>query len=246
MSGTENSSTPEADALTRADNMSKVDGVVSRYLNRHMSVPLARAMQELRWITPDRVSWMALAIACLAAVIYAVGDRIISGGYTIYGVTPGLILGGTFVQVSSIVDGADGDLARLRGTASARGGVLDAILDRYADLAILTGLFFAVSNQGGSVALLPFSLVVVTVPTEGLFVVYVLAVAGSLMVSYSRARLENMGLFQRRDNRFLGMTRDVRLFVIFLCSLMGCPLLALLLVATVGNLTVAARLRSIS
>jgi hypothetical protein len=71
-----------------------------------------------------------------------------------------------------------------------------------------------------------------------------MAVAGSLMVSYSRARLEAAGLFDVEGRTFFGATRDVRLFIVFVCSLMGYPLLALLLVAFSGNFTVLLRLLS--
>ncbi len=229
----------------RPARMQKIDGIVSRHLNRRASVPLAHALEAISWVTPNLVSWTALFLACLAAVFYAAGNMFLPQDYTVLGVPPSLIVGGMLVQLSSIVDGVDGDLARLRGTASVGGGILDAVLDRYADLAIVTGMYLAVLGERPLVAVLPLSLLLVPVGAEMLLIVYALAVAGSLLVSYSRAKMEQGGVFERRDGRFLGMTRDVRLFVIFVCSVLGCPFLALLAIAISGNLTVATRLRTL-
>jgi phosphatidylglycerophosphate synthase len=101
-----------------------LDGPVSRYLNRRISVPLANALARTP-ATPNQVSVAALAIAVAAAVLLAAGRN---------------IEGGLLIQASSIVDGMDGDLARAKAMASRFGGLFDAVLDRYADAAIALGL----------------------------------------------------------------------------------------------------------
>jgi phosphatidylglycerophosphate synthase len=53
------------------------------------------------------------------------------------------IAGGLLAQASSIMDGVDGDLARLKKMTSAFGGFMDAILDRYAEALIYSGLIMA-------------------------------------------------------------------------------------------------------
>jgi phosphatidylglycerophosphate synthase len=49
-------------------------------------------------------------------------------------------MGGVLTQVSSIVDGVDGDLVRVKGMASPSGSFLNAVLDRYAHVLIVMGL----------------------------------------------------------------------------------------------------------
>lgn len=101
-----------------------LDGLVSRYLNRRFSVPIASALARTP-ITPNQVSVAACAIALGALWLLAIGRNIEAG---------------VLIQASSIVDGVDGDLARAKHAASAFGGLFDAVLDRYADAAIAGGM----------------------------------------------------------------------------------------------------------
>ncbi|MCU0691281.1 MAG: CDP-alcohol phosphatidyltransferase family protein [Polyangiaceae bacterium] len=96
-------------------------------------------------------------------------------------------LGGWIFLIAGVCDYLDGRLARKNGTASPRGAALDSVLDRYSDAAILMGLawFF---RQG-------WELIAVLV-----------ALVGSIMVPYVRARGEglgasfrNVGLLQRPE-----------------------------------------------
>ena len=101
-----------------------LDGPVSRYLNRRLSVPIASALAHTP-ITPNQVSVAAFAVAMGALALLAVGRNIEAG---------------VLIQASSIVDGVDGDLARAKRAASTFGGLFDAVLDRYADAAIAGGM----------------------------------------------------------------------------------------------------------
>ena len=58
------------------------------------------------------------------------------------------------MQLSSVVDGCDGELARLRHLATARGGWLDTMLDRYADAAVVVGI--TVGYAAGHPGVLPW------------------------------------------------------------------------------------------
>jgi phosphatidylglycerophosphate synthase len=94
------------------------------------------------------------------------------------------IAGGLLAQACSIVDGVDGDLARLKKMTSAFGGFMDAILDRYADTLIYSGLILWTAGNNGSVSV---------------WITGVWALAGTFVVSYSRARIEHAprNLFDR-------------------------------------------------
>ena len=100
------------------------DGYISKHVNRKMSEPMARLLAKTQ-VTPNQMTWVAFGIALLSFVSFILGHNIIAG---------------ILVQLSSIVDGIDGSLARLKGATSEFGGFLDSVLDRYADILIVLGL----------------------------------------------------------------------------------------------------------
>ena len=189
------------------------DGVVSRYVNRRVSNPISRWLAKTP-VTPNQVS-VASFVTALASLGLFFSD---------YNIWAGLA-----VQASSIVDGVDGDLARLKGMATRFGGFFDAVLDRYADVAILGGLAYwslEFEDRG---------------PAELLAAVSLLAVAGTFMVSYTRARAEaSLG------GGFPGLagslaSRDARLLLIAVGAVLGQALATLILLAAVTNAVVVWR-----
>lgn len=85
-------------------------------------------------------------------------------------------LGGWGVLLGGIADVLDGRIARALGVADARGAFLDSTLDRFAEFGAFAGL--AVLFQ----------------PSELGVLVVVVALGGSLLVSYARARGESQGV----------------------------------------------------
>ena len=100
------------------------DGIVSRYLNRPLSRPAARALAHTP-ATPNSVTLFTLALSVVAGGAAALGWN---------------IAGGILIQAVSVVDGVDGELARLKRMATRFGAVLDAVTDRYADAVMLAGM----------------------------------------------------------------------------------------------------------
>lgn len=186
--------------------------MVSRYLNRRLSRPLAKALATTA-VTPNQLSVFSFAIALGSALLFFFGH---------------LILAGLLAQASSIVDGADGDLARLKGKSSPFGGFFDALLDRYADVAILLGMAFWCFRQGVWGA-------------EVIASVGVAAIVGSLLVSYSRARAEAAGRSFTTPLTTLA-SRDTRLLLVMVGALIGQVFWTLVLLALLGNGVVMARL----
>ena len=88
---------------------------------------------------------------------------------------------GVLVLVSSALDMYDGALARATGQATPFGAVFDATLDRISEALVLFGLLVYFSDRGGQ--------------TEELLAF--VAVVGSILVSYVRARAEVIGLTLR-------------------------------------------------
>lgn len=189
------------------------DGLVSRYLNRPLSRPAARALASTP-VTPNAVTIATTLLAFAAAAMVAAGWN---------------IAGGIAIQVSSVADGIDGDLARLRSAATRFGGFLDTVCDRYADAAIIGGMTvyawrfedFARPEFAG-----------------------MLALAGALSVSYSRARIEASleGVPANLDAIFGLASRDVRLLIAAAGCVAGQCYWTLVILAILSGLTVAWRL----
>jgi CDP-L-myo-inositol myo-inositolphosphotransferase len=135
-------------------------------------------------------------------------------------------LGGILAQLSSIVDGADGDLARLKGMTSAFGGFFDAVLDRYADAAILMGLTYWAAD-GASV---------------GAWSVGFAALAGTFAVTYTRARIETVPGNPFDKGLASTASRDVRLMVVMIGSIVGLGFATLMAIAVLTNGVVALRI----
>ena len=134
-------------------------------------------------------------------------------------------LGGILILLGGFCDTIDGLLARTTGKASRFGALLDSTVDRYSEFIMFFGIaayFIYLEDYGASAGTL-------------------LALCGSFMVSYSRARAEslgfeaNMGIMQRPERIVLiGLGALIHLTV-FKC--------AIWLVAFLANVTALQRIR---
>ena len=88
------------------------------------------------------------------------------------------VLGGAAFIVGSIMDTLDGRYSRMSGKGSLFGAFLDSTLDRIEEGAVLTAIAWYFADQGDATAA----------------AACVFAVLGSLMVSYTRARAEALGV----------------------------------------------------
>lgn len=199
------------------------DGLVARYLNRRIS-RLITARLAGTPVTPDGVSWIAFGLAAAGAAAFAAGAP---------------ALGGLFCQLGSIVDGSDGELARLRLEARPAGAFFDTVLDRYADAVTVAGLVLGALAQGW--------------PAGVAWGWGLAALAGLPLSALMKDRLRLL-FPDRRDRRFdplrddpswlrwIPGNRDGRYSVIFLAGLLGQPLWALILLAVVSHGLAAGRL----
>jgi CDP-L-myo-inositol myo-inositolphosphotransferase len=186
------------------------DGPVARYLNRPLSMRISRYLVQ-RNVTPNQISLFSFLCSLLAAGLFALG------GYF------ALLLGGVLAQFASIIDGCDGEVARLKYQSSDFGGWFDAVLDRYADAFLLFGL--------------TWHLLAVEVNGWILFVGF-MAIIGSFMLSYTADKYDNLmrDRIQAGGKAGLRMGRDVRVFLIFLGAVADMVLPVLVLIAVVMNL----------
>ena len=125
--------------------------------------PLARGALAVG-LTADGVTLLSLAVAIAAGIAYALGSA--SAPWL-------LVLGGSLAGANAFLDGIDGRMARLSGSAGRRGDYLDHVVDRYADVALLVGLALSAAGH----------------PVLGLF-----ALVGTLLTSYMGTQSQALGL----------------------------------------------------
>ena len=130
---------------------------------------------------------------------------------------------GAFILLASVlVDAFDGTMARLRGEPSDFGGFVDSVSDRYAELVTFGGLlyFFLTRND-----------------TPGVMVAF-LAAAGSVLVSYVKARAEGLGFTAKVGI----LTRVERYIVLIPLLVFNQPFLAVCIIAVLANITAYQRI----
>ncbi len=195
------------------------DGPISRYLNRPVSTRISKYLVKTS-ITPNHISFFSFVLCCIGAFFFFLGE------YSY------LLLGATLAQVSSIVDGCDGEIARLKFRETEFGAWFDAVLDRYADAFLLFGLTYYVYF-----------------PSRNLLYLFVgfLAIIGTFMNSYTADKYD--GLMKKKigsKGHYFRMGRDVRIFIIFVFAILSIgflfleeivnlPFLAILLIAILMN-----------
>lgn len=112
-----------------------IDGIVSRNINRHVSLWLSRRLVATR-VHPNHVSVLCIALGALAALL------VLGGSY-------GWVLAGAAVfQLNSILDGVDGELARVRWQQSRLGELLDSAGDNFSNFAYFTALAWVAAHRG--------------------------------------------------------------------------------------------------
>ena len=131
-------------------------------------------------------------------------------------------LGGLLLALAGALDILDGALARVSAQVSPFGAFLDSVLDRYSDLLVLSGVIFLFARLG----------------RVGDLVAALLAVVGTVMVSYTRARAESVGV----ECRVGLMERGERLLTLIMGALLDLLAPAVWIVAVGANLTAIHRI----
>jgi choline kinase/phosphatidylglycerophosphate synthase len=188
------------------------DGPVSRFINRPLSTRLSMALAPLR-PAPDLVSLVALVLGLAGAVLLAAGRG---------------LAGALLVHAASVADGVDGEVARLQLRGGPRGALLDGVLDRVADAAILAAL--GVWALDGHHA-------------RGVLALTVAATAGALLSMATKDRAAALGL-PPAPERALGWLlggRDGRLLLVAVGALLGTPIAALAAVTATSALSLGLR-----
>ena len=173
-------------------------------------------------ITPNTLTLVGLMLSIVTA-------GVVAQGY--------LLVGGLLVLFAGIFDMFDGALARARNASTTFGAFLDSTLDRYSEGIILFGLFlYALQARTLHENLWPFH-------NEQFWMlssIYI-AVVGSLMVSYAKARAEGLGLECKTGL----LARPERVVILAIGLLTGTVIWAVLLLAIFSNFTAVERIAHI-
>ncbi len=197
--------------LIRLSIKGRGDGFVARMMNRRISLWLSERL--VNRMTPNQATIMSFLIGILSALIIFLN----------------VPLAGVMYQISSILDGIDGEIARASMRTSKFGGWLDSVLDRYVDflfllcLAVVSGL-----NMIG-------------------WIIACLAMFGSLMVSYTTERYRGAffsDFYKDFEFKFPGK-RDERIFLTMIFCIVGWIYQLFILLAILTNLRVLATILTV-
>ena len=173
----------------------------------------ARAAHKIG-LAPNTISSIGVVLAFLSAVAYTHWLN-----NTLY-----ILCATVLLLLSGFCDALDGVVARLYEQASAFGGFLDSLLDRYADAAVYVGI-------------------IVSGLCDALW--GLIALSGSLLVSYSRARaeaagmkMESIGLAERAERMII--LASVSIVALFWQTTTAMNI-GIILIAILSNLTVLQR-----
>lgn len=143
------------------------DRFALKWIKCNLSARVTVRLARYNWLRPWMITVGSTGFGVLAGAAFAGGLGWLAG-----------LLGG----ISQVLDGVDGQLARITGRESRYGAFMDSVLDRYTDGAMVIGVVVYVLH-------LPLSL-----PPWLVLLAGSAAVIGSNLVSYSSARAEVLGI----------------------------------------------------
>lgn len=139
---------------------------------------------------------------------------VISQGY--------LLAAGVLLILAAVFDAFDGALARKLDRVTRFGAFFDSTLDRFSEAAVFLGILIYYQKQGAS--------------TE--VILAYLAIIGSLMVSYTRARGEGLGISIRGGL----LSRLERMVIVMIGLILSQLTIALWILAPLTNFTAVQRI----
>jgi len=193
------------------------DRFILKWIKCQLSARITPKLVGVSWLRPWMVTVGSAGLGVLAGLLFALGWT---------------FLAGLTAAFSQILDGVDGQLARLTGRESRAGAFMDSVVDRYADGALVIGLVVYLARA----------------PIFGelweLLVLGAFALIGSSLISYSSARAESLGIDLGRPTL---ASKGTRVTVIVLSGLLtplwpSTPAIALFYLALHSNVVVLKRL----
>jgi hypothetical protein len=138
------------------------DGVFAQHINRYISLFLTSLLMRTG-VHPNQVSVFTLVLGLVGGLVCA------SGGWL------AAVIGAACLEAHSIIDGVDGELARLKHLRSRLGAWLDTVSDDLASSAFIVGLTINLWRGGAGWPLVVGGLAVVAAVTGRILVYWLLA-----------------------------------------------------------------------
>ena len=188
----------------------KRDQMLSKYGRGWIATPLTHIAGWLQTtgVSPNMLTAIGFLLSAVVAVVLATGN---------------LLWGGLLLIFAALFDTLDGALARHANKTTIFGAFFDSVMDRFSESVTLIALIYYYSGQPDGripVLLLAFSMM------------------GSLLVSYTRARAEAVGI-ECKEGFF---QRTERIVVLILGLVTGWMLPVLWLLAIFTNFTAVQRI----
>lgn len=112
------------------------DGFLARHVNRRISLALSTRLWRVG-LTPNVATLLTLLVGLAAGAAFAKSSAVAWG-----------LLGATLFQLQSILDGVDGELARLLHKESRTGFWLDVACDNLTHMAVFGGIAWGLDRDG--------------------------------------------------------------------------------------------------
>ena len=184
--------------------------MISKYGRGWIAAPLGQiaAWLETTGVSPNALTLIGFLLTIVVALVLATGQ---------------LLWGGLLLILAALFDTLDGALARHAGKTTVFGAFFDSVMDRFSEAVTLVALIWYYSSQAdGQVAVILLAATLV----------------GSLMVSYTRARAEAVGI-ECKEGFF---QRTERIIVLILGLVTGWMLPVLWILAIFTNVTAVQRI----
>jgi CDP-diacylglycerol--glycerol-3-phosphate 3-phosphatidyltransferase len=176
-------------------------------------------------IHPNVLTTVGLVLSIVAGVFYGIGS---------------FFWAAWIVVLAGTCDVLDGLIARKRNQNSKFGAFYDSTLDRYSDFCLYAGIAYFFAKHPSEISKFSEGSAIIINNPWTIFII-IMAIAGSFMVSYTRARAEGLGV----ECKVGLMQRPERIVLLIIGSLLGAipgigiyiMKLTLLILAITSNLT---------
>jgi len=192
------------------------DGIISKNFNRKISTSITKYLVSIP-ISPNILSFIILFISIPTFLFLSTG------------IYPWLIIGGLLIQFMSILDGVDGEIARLKFKDSSFGGFLDANLDKYIDTAVIAGMTLGYLKASENLIIIPVSL----------FLIFGLGLDGYMP---SKFKVDTGKKLKFSVLKFVNIKRDTRLVILALGAIFNLILISFVILTVFYHLKVIIRL----
>ncbi len=169
---------------------------------------------------PSFWTWIGFVLSIISAIMFSLHSPVI--GIPWYTAT---VLGGIFLIIAGFFDAIDGAVARATKKTSALGGFLDSVIDKVSEIIVFVGIL--IGSYTNSVLVLG-------------------ALSLSLLVSYTRARGESMGVDLKGKGIAERAERILILSILAFIPFQDNISVALWIISILAVITVMERLRVVS